>query len=216
MELEDGGRLALSCSRPLQAALVAQHSITREVARIPTELQGSLALRFDAEGHGFIQCREAEDKSAWTADLLTTAAVVDGGEPYISTGDQVAPWADARHSVAILPLEDMGRELVLMLSTFALPQVGSWRCWWSLPVLASALDSDRSRGRSGFIHRCFQAWATWLDKLGLGGGHLRRAARTWTTLPHQAASSPALDMDDKHGRPCHTRPHHRQRCSLDV
>jgi hypothetical protein len=212
MEVEERGRLALSYSRPLQAWVV-QHSITREVAEVPIELQGSPALRFDAEGHGFIQCRDAEDKSAWVADLLKTAAIVDGSEYYISTGDEVVPWAEAfaSHSVATLALEDMGRELMLMLFTFALAQVDRWRCWWSLPVLVSALDLDRRRCRSDFIHRYFQAWAAWLDKLGLGGGgHLRRAtpteqaeqegikdaseepARTWRTLPHQAASSPAL------------------------
>ena len=76
-------------------------------------------------------------------------------------------------------------------------------------MLVSALDLDSSRCRSGFIHKFFQAWAAWLEKLGLGSGHLRRATttehaergvmdasvvppRSWRTLPHQAASSPVL------------------------
>eukprot|EP00975_Prorocentrum_lima_P056419 11827499-Prorocentrum_lima.AAC.1 len=104
----------------------------------------------------------------------------------------------------------MGQELVLKAFIFSLPQVGHWHLWWSLPVLVSALDLDRSCCRSSFIHRDFLAWATWTTKLGFGSGHLRRAAptehadkeevmdssvdppRLWRTLPHQAASSPVL------------------------
>ena len=210
MEVEARGHIDLRYSRPLQAWVV-QHSITREVARLPSDLQGCPVLKFDTEGQAFTQCRHAKDKSAWTADLLTTAAVVDSDAYYIASGDEVAPWAEAfaSHSVSTLALEDMGREIMLMLFIFRLRQIDEWRCWWSLPVLVSALDLDSSRCRSGFIHKFIQAWAAWLEKLGLGSGHLRRATTTehaergvmdapgciyasWRTLPHQAASSPVL------------------------
>ena len=143
--------------------------------------------------------------------MLTTAAIVDSDAYYIASGDEVAPWAEAfaSHSVSTLSLEDMGREIMLMRFIFRLRQIDEWRCWWSLPVLVSALDLDSSRCRSGFIHKFIQAWAAWLEKLGLGSGHLRRATTTehaergvmdapgciyasWRTLPHQAASSPVL------------------------
>lgn len=194
MEIPGQGRV-LHFQDPLAQQHVLHHNVSGELVCLPFPASAQVSLHTGDEGFAYLTAEGSPD-AVWFASLWRRRLVsVGDGEPLhlfappgsiSQLSDVLATFGPMEVRVPIYLPQSAGVEV------YRFAQSGT-AClyWWSLPAMHVAVVGDQGgMAAARRLQSWMLLWRKMLETLGLGGVHLRLAARTKHSKSRPPACAP--------------------------